>query len=480
MAGLEADTSSYKQPLPVGPLETAKNVAATRSAIQGNISNDISIDKQKLELMNTQFTLMNQELSTMIDDPSMTKEKAAQKLNNFATTLKMPPEAVNHMMQELQAAPSVKAFSENALRRGMSVQERINQQYGTAGSMSNGATDYQGVQQPASKGGGFVPATQSAIQPPPTQQNVDTRRNLPTGQPNPDYLQPGIVGAAAAPGFVPVPQARPNTLPVQPLTSGPTGPTVRRTDMEPASVTSRIDAAFPQRIATGAAPGVAGAIAQVGEQSGKDYSSDLTKAKNFQSDLYPSQRVLEIVKNQGEKAFGPGTEGLNSLKSALVTWLPNVDQKTIDSVSDYEQAKKYLVQAARSNGSTGTNDQLAAAFEANPNVKMSGATIENVVKSNIALRKMQHAQTLLFGQQNLPPSEYSQWISKNQNALDPRAFGFDIMDDNAKAKLLESMASKDKSGNWIAKKGKDKEFQKFEQSLSFANDAGLIEPPGRR
>ena len=93
---------------------------------------------------------------------------------------------------------------------------------------------------------------------------------------------------------------------------------------------------------------------------------------------------------------------------------------------------------------------------------------------------MQHAQTLLFGQQNLPPSEYSQWISKNQNVLDPRAFGFDIMDKDAKSKLLEGMAHKDNSGNWIANKGKEKEFNKFEQSLSFANDAGLIEPPGRK
>ena len=111
---------------------------------------------------------------------------------------------------------------------------------------------------------------------------------------------------------------------------------------------------------------------------------------------------------------------------------------------------------------------------------MSNAATENVLKSVIALRKMQHAQTLLFGQQNLPPSEYSQWISKNQNVLDPRAFGFDNMDTNAKTKTLETMASKDKSGNWVAKKGKEKDFQKFEQSLSFANDAGLIEPPGRR
>jgi len=478
MAGLEADTSSYGKALPVSPLDMARNIAQTRSAIQGNISNDISIDKQKLDLMSTQFGLMNNELANLIDSGA-TKQQAAERLTRFSKTLNLPPVAVNHMMEELNQAPDVKTFAQFAIRRGMDTMQKYGVQLGTPETQQDSANVYHGTRQSAEKGGGFVPATQMAVQPPPTQPNVDTRRTLPTGQPNPDYLQPGIVGASAPPGVMPVPRARPS-LPVERPVSGPTGPTVRRTDLEPATPTDRIDAAFPQRIATGAAPGVAGAIAQVGEQSGKDYATDLTRAKNFQSDLYPSQRVLEIVKNQGEKAFGPGTEGLNSLKSALVTWLPNVDQKTIDSVSDYEQAKKYLVQAARSAGNTGTNDQLAAAFEANPNVKMSGATIENVVKSNIALRKMQHAQTLLFGQQNLPPSEYSQWISKNQNVLDPRAFGFDMMDNNAKSKMLETMATKDRSGNWIAKKGKEKDFQKFEQSLSFANDAGLIEPPGRR
>lgn len=479
MAGLEADVSSYKQSLPVSPLAMAREAAQTRSAVQQNISNDINIDKQKLDLLSQQFGIMNNELANLIDSGA-TKQQAAERLSRISKTLNLPPVATNHMMEELNAAPDVKTFATFAIRRGMDTMQKYGVQLGTPETQQDNANVYQGVRQSPEKGGGFVPATQMAVQPPPTQPNVDTRRTLPTGAPNPDYLQPGIVGAAAPSGVTPVPRARPSLPVAKPAVSGPTGPTIRRTDLEPASVTDRIDAAFPQRIATGAAPGVAGAIAQVGEQSGKDYASDLTRAKSFQADLYPSQRVLDIVKNQGEKAFGPGTEALNSLKSALVTWLPNVDQKTIDSVSDYEQAKKYLVQAARSNGSTGTNDQLAAAFEANPNVKMSGATIENVVKSNIALRKMQHAQTLLFGQQNLPPSEYSQWISKNQNALNPVAFGFDQMDANAKNKYLESMATKDKSGNWIAKKGKEKEFQKFEQSLSFANDAGLIEPPGRR
>lgn len=477
MAGLEADISHFKQPLPVSPLDMAKNIAATRSAVQQNIINDISIDKQKLELMNTQFGLMNNELANLIDSGA-SKPQAAERMTKFATTLKLPPDVVKHMMDELNAAPDVKTWATFAIRRGMDTMQKYNTQFGVNQDQTDNANNYQGVRASPEKGGGFTPTTRMPVQLPPTTPSVDNQRMLPNGQPNPAYGQPGFVGPSGPPGVVPVPRARPG-LPVQPPAaeapvSGPTGPT-ERTDFD-----GRFGAAFPQKPVSGLAPGVAGAIAAVGEQSGKDYAVDLNRAKNFQSDLYPAQAALQGIKELGTQGVGPGTEPLNQIKSAIITWLPNADKKLIDEVGTFEQTRKYLTQIARSSGATGTNDQLAAAFEANPSIKMSNAATENVLKSVIALRKMQHAQTLLFGQQGLPPSEYSQWISKNQNVLDPRAFGFDIMDSGAKNKLLEGMASKDKSGNWIAKKGKEKEFQKFEQSLSFANDAGLIEPPGRR
>ena len=483
MAGLEADTSSYKQLPAASPLEEFKN-------FQGMEQQKLSIDKSKLELMATQFGMMNQELSTMIDDPNITKQQAAQRLNRIAATLKLPPVAVDHMMQELQQAPDVKTFSMNALRRGMDTMQKYGVQVGTNESQTDSANVYQGVRAPPDKGGGFTAKTQMPVQLPPGTGTVDDRRLI-NGQPNSGYGKPQLIGALGPPGvtlvapFMPRPR---QGLPVQPpmgappvpAVSGPTGPTVRRTDLEAPSVTDRINAAYPQRVATGLAPGEAGAIAQVSEQSGKDYATDLTRAKNFQADLYPAQAALQGIKELGTQGVGPGTEPLNQIKSAIITWLPNADPETINKVAKFEETRKYLTQIARSSGTTGTNDQLAAAFEANPSIKMSNAATETVLKSVIALRKMQHAQTLLFGQQSLPPSEYSQWISKNQNALDPRAFGFDSMDTNAKSKMLETMASKDKSGNWIAKKGKEKDFQKFEQSLSFANDAGLIEPPGRK
>ena len=222
-----------------------------------------------------------------------------------------------------------------------------------------------------------------------------------------------------------MPQPRPQGLPIAPpATSGPTAPTVNRGTQ----FNDRFAGDTPGFVPTGAAPGVIAASSAVAEQSGKDYATDLTRAKSLQSDLYPATRVLDILHQEGPTAFGQGTDNLNTLKNAMVTWFPNsgVDAS---KVANFEEAKKQLVQLARSNGNSGTNDQLAAAFEGSPNTKMTGATIESVVKSIVALRKMQAAQTLMFGQTGLPPDQYSKWIAKNQNQFDPRAFGFDMMDE---------------------------------------------------
>lgn len=474
MAGLEADTSSYNQPLPVSPLEMTGKLGALQQQ-------KLQIDQAKLDQANQGLTYMTRAMGAL--GPNAPKEAYIKAAADAVKMGLVPENQLQVFVQKAQAAPDSKSFYDEFMTTAADHQQQINYHIGQNAEQNNGAVQYQGVRKPASQGGGFVPATQIPQQPPPTQPNVDTRQMLPNGQPNPNYGQPGIIGApapsgvysvrqglpvaspaSAAPPEAPVPQPRPRGLPVQPLSkptvSGPIGDTIQRgTEFD--------DRFRGGPIATGLAPGVSSAIATVGEQSGKDYATDLTRSKSFQADIYPMQRVLDIVKEEGPKAFGPGTEGLNAVKSALVTWLPNVDQKTIDGVSNYEQAKKYLVQAARTAGNTGTNDQLAAAFEANPNVKMSGATIESVVKSNIALRRMQQAQTMLFGEQKLPPSEYSQWISQNQNRLDPRAFGFDLMDATAKKKLVDSL-SKDK-----------KAYQKFETSLQFAHDAELIDKPNR-
>ena len=492
MAGLEADISHFKQPLPVSPLDMTKNIAATRSAVQQNISNDTKIASDKLQLMATQFQLMNNELANLADNPNITKDQAASHMARFSKTLNLPPAATTHMMEELTAAQPkqlpngtmlspVQNWAMFAQRRGMETMQKYGVQFGTNQDQTDGATNYQGVRASPEKGGGFTPGTQSAVQPPPTQPMVDTNP-LVNGKPNPKYLEPGIMGPAAAPGFaparglpvappepmaaapMPLPRPRPAGLPVEPIAapapvSGASGPSVQ-TGFD-------FDQRFAgdRRISTGAAPGVAEAVKTVREQSGKDYATALTRAGNIQADIQPDMAVLDIVKGKAPGDFGTGTPALNEVKKWAVTWLKDVDPKLINDSSDYDTVRKYLVQGARAAGNTGTNDQLAAAFEGSPNVTMNTATIENIVKTRVALKKMEAAQALMFEQTGLPDGEFSKWKAKNQNNFDPRAFGWDMMSNEAREKLMKRLTPK--------------EYQKLETSVQFAADAKLIENPKR-
>lgn len=434
------------------------------------------IDKQKLDLVNQRFGEMAKGFTGLIADKDLTEDKVRNYIENQVKLGYVPAEMAAQTISQLPPKADSNTLKQHLrlqLQHAQTTVDAINAYNGQNENIQSGNQIIQGVRQSPMSGGGFTPSTTTNIQVPPTQEivNPDNSRGLVGPLPGPMGPQP-----ARAPSL-PVENPASRMPPAGPINgvqgqSSNFGGRVLSAVAEPPTPANAPPATFAERMGaaykTAPVPGAAEAQLAVGAQSGKDFATDLSRARNYKADLYPSERVLDIVKAEGNKAFGPGTEGLNTLKSALVTWLPNVDQKTIDGVSNYEQAKKYLVQAARSNGSTGTNDQLAAAFEANPNVKMSGATIENVVKSNIALRKMQHAQTLLAEQQKVPPQEYSSWIAKNQNQFDARAFGFDLMSADAKQKLVTEL------------KKDPKALKKFENSLQFAHDADLIEPPTRK
>jgi len=478
------DTSSYpRASLPVQ--QTPLQIAGQLGAIQ---QQKLSIDQAKLDQANQGFTYLTRAMSSL--GPNATKDQYKEVGANAVKLGLVPANMLNVWDERVDAAPDSPTFF-NQVTNAVNSHQQILQNYkGTPSTVNDNANVYQGVTGGLSgtSPGGFTPATQAPIQVPPTQPIVGNNN------------APGIVGAppagvrpvraglpvAAPAATAPAPVSTRPRLPV--ATTGPTGPTVDATPSTPTTFANRFNGAFPNAITTGAAPGVAEAQGVVGAQSGKDFATDLTRAGGINAELQPDLAVLNIVKNKAPGDFGPGTDSLNQLKKIAVTWLPNVDPKIINSSFDYDTVKKYLVQGARAAGNTGTNDQLAAAFEANPNTTMNTATIENIVKSRVALKKMDAAQTLMFSQQKdkdgnpLPESQYSRWKAQNQNVLDPRAFGFDLMSPEAKTKLLTNIGKIDKgSGEWIAKdKDHQKEFNKFESSLSFANDAGLIAPPGRQ
>lgn len=476
----EVDTSSYLKP---AALPQQKSLLDQVGQFQQLESNRNVIEKQKLDLVNQRFKELSKGFVGLIADKDLNEDKIRKYVTDQVKLGYIPPEMAAQTISQLPLnadANTLRKHLEMNLQHAQTTMEALNYNFGQNAAVSDGATLTQGTLASPAKGGGFTPATQQNLQLPPGTPNVDDKGQRgylgPVGPPGTRSVvpaQPMAVEGRAAPSTPAAPpaplQAGPVNNPAVPGQSSNFGGRVLSANVEPpTTVTNRIDAAFPKRVITDLGPGVAEARGAVTSQSGKQFADDLTKARNFKQDLYPAEAALKGVQELGTREMGPGTPALNDLKSAIITWLPNADKATIDKVGTFQETRKYLSQIARTSGNTGTNDQLAAAFEANPSITMSKAATENVLKSVIALRKMQHAQVLLAEQQGVKPEDYSKWIAKNQNVLDARAFGFDIMSDDAKKKLVTEL------------KKDPKALKRFEDSLQFAHDADLIAPPARK
>jgi hypothetical protein len=476
----EINTDSYLKP---AALPQQKSLLDQVGQFQQLESNRNVIEKQKLDLVNQRFKELAKGFTGLIADKDLNEDKVRKYVTDQVKLGYIPPEMAAQTISQLPLnadAATLRKHLELNLQHAQTTMEALNYNFGQNATISDGATNTQGVMASPAKGGGFTPATQQNLQLPPGTPNVDAEGQRgyvgPAGPPGirpaaPMAVEGRGVPAAAAPALAPASppaplEAGPINNPAIPGQSSNFGGRVLSANVEPpATFAERIDAARPTgRVITDLGPGVADARGTVAVQSGKDFAQALSRAGNIQNELQPDLAVLNIIKDKKPGDFGPGTDGLNQLKKIAVTWLPNVDPKTINDSSDYDTVKKYLVQGARSAGNTATNDQLAAAFEANPNTTMNTATIENIVKSRVALKKMEAAQALLADKEGVKAENFSKWKAKNQNVLDPRAFGFDIMSAEAQQKLLNNLK-------------KDPELlKKFKYSLQFAADANLIEP----
>ena len=478
----EVDTSSYLKP---AALPQQKSLLDQVGQFQQLESNRNVIEKQKLDLVNQRFKELSKGFVGLIADKDLNEDKIRKYVTDQVKLGYIPPEMAAQTISQLPLnadANTLRKHLEMNLQHAQTTMEALNYNFGVNDTLNDGSTTQQGVTLPPNQGGGFVPATQAANQLPPGTPNVDAEGqkgyvgpSAPPGiRPAPRMAVEAPPPVAAAPAAPPAPlQAGPVNNPAIPGQSSNFGGRVLSANVEPpappATFAERIDAARPQgRVITDLGPGVSDARGTVAVQSGKDFAQALSRAGNIQNELQPDLAVLNIVKDKKPGDFGPGTDALNQLKKIAVTWLPKVDPKTINDSSDYDTVKKYLVQGARSAGNTATNDQLAAAFEANPNTTMNTATIENIVKSRVALKKMEAAQALLADKEDVKAENFSKWKAKNQNNFDARAFGFDIMSDEAKKKLVTEL------------KKDPKALRKFEYTLQFAHDADLIAPPARK
>lgn len=204
--------------------------------------------------------------------------------------------------------------------------------------------------------------------------------------------------------------------------------------------------------------GAVEAQTNVGGESGNALAGDLARERTFQQDVAPLQKAIPALEKLGTTGTGPGTEQINEIVSFLQSMgLPGFDA---EKIKDFDEARKYLTQYAQTAGDTGTNDKLAAAFAGNPSVGISNAAAVDVAKTALSLRRLQNAAVRSF---TGTPDQYLQYVTNFNASQDPRAYGLDLMSQDARKKLIEGLKGDEKT--------------KFVQSLRTAIDLGLVSPP---
>ena len=455
MAGLEADTSSYRQLPAASPLEEFGKLQQLQQQKQ-------QLDAGKMANANTALQFMTRAMTSL--GPDATKEEYAAVADN-AVKQGLVPEAQKQVyMERLQKAPDAKSFFNEFATAAATLQEQLNYHLGVPGQSANGQTVTPTV---TSVKPGFgqrpvgLPVQQQA---PPTAQVVG-----PSGQPQLLGPQPAqnAPGTVAVPTPLPVerPSAASATAPIVPKSlpvervSGPTGPTIRRTDMEVPDFTSR----FP--VPTGAATGTAPLFEEGKQAYTKDQLNSSTRAQSIK----PAIQALKLM--TPALATGPGTAQFNDLVAAAKAWGVVDTKAENDPTVMRQELEKKLAQYVGGSPVAQRSDAaqtLAEAGSPNPKKQILPA-LQALTRDAIALDRVQILKPQAFKGQKF--DDYVKHTGNFPQSVDEKALTLDLMDDKEREKLVTKMKSEYKNGDGTAKK----RAVKFFETLQLARDAKLYD-----
>lgn len=450
-----ADVSSYALPTQKSPLELAGGIAdvqhkfgALQQQQQQIQSGGLTIDKQKLDLINTQFGLMNQELSTLINDPSISKEQAAKRLTTFADTYKFPPQVSQHMLSELQAAKDVQTFAKTALTRGMATQEKVNNLYGQPGFVGNGQTATPVVTSPMLNRGLPKPVgipIQQQI--PPSTETVD-ENNVPRLQgPTPAVLPPGTA-------------AGPQLLPIAPT------PQNFRSGLTTQAPNQVVQDRNPYPAASGPAVGTTPLF----EEGKKQYSTALANAGAKMQAAKPAIQALPLMSTPGFLS-GPLTDqftnAVATLKSVGFIDTASENDPTVIRQEVVKKLANYL-----SNSPVGQRSDAAQtlkeAASPSPKVQLLPALIK-LTKDAVALDRVEAAMPNAFKSKDY--SKFGSHMATFPQSVDERAFTLDLETEDKAKSLVDGMAKRLQSKS----QREVNEANKFFKSLRIAKEQGFYQ-----
>lgn len=431
----------------------------TIGKLQGIEQQGIAIDREKLAKYNEQYNLVHRTLGNLLATPEgqltadsfmkagqsmvnqklMTPEQYAQFVTPLPTRAgsesdtdyekKLRQYAGMHMLQAQEKHDAIGYFA------GQNVEQHDNQNI------------ISGIQ------GQVTPGGPTGLNRSPFQQRSVTPLQPPMGT---EFVPP-----ATPQNPNPAPQ---KVIGGSPPVTYPVGKTGGLPVAQPPNAAGGVQGAAPglKTVQGQYAPGVAEGARETGQASGTQLAEARKVAANYQEASTPLEKGIDALERLGTKGTGPGTETINQFKSFLLSNVPNITEKDLASVKDFDTARKYFVQFARQNGDTGTNDKLAAAFSGNPGTSMSNAAAQDVAKTALSIFRMKVAMTKDFEKSGLPDSQYGKWANENSDKYDPRAFGADKMSPENRTKLRTELEKN------------PEEYKKFRESFEAAKKYGLV------
>lgn len=408
----DIDTSFYTKAQPNSLLENVQGALQARNLGQQNQLLGTENQQKSLELIQQRQAAFNNMTGALINDPNLSYDKVlaegqrAVDLGMFGPDLLKteaaifspndPPEVLRQKLTSI-------------VNRSMQASDLLNRYNGQPTAINTGSatvTGNLGV-------GGFTPNT------------------------------------SIASGLSPGEASTPTEVPALGPTGQPTGATTLTTRgnfVNAANATGGITGASPQQL-------------DLNKASGEQFANAKASAANYQADILPLHKMLDLLPNT---TTGLGSEGVQNLNRLLATFGVSIAGSG-QQAANYSEVEKYATQLARSAGAAPNSDQqLQAAFAANPGTATDNAAAQKVVKTLLTYRRMQQAMTLNAVNSGITPEGYADYIAKAGANTDPRAFGFDLMTPLAKQQLGAEL-EKDKSAR-----------AKFLASYKIAQQAGVL------
>jgi hypothetical protein len=199
------------------------------------------------------------------------------------------------------------------------------------------------------------------------------------------------------------------------------------------------------------------------EDSSRRMQEDLARESSYATDVLPLKKSLELVKKLGPGGTAPGSKGRQEFESFVYGLMPQlVPAHMQDKIKNYAELEKYLVNNASlraQNLGPHTNEGLATAVTGSPNVHINDLAAEDLIKVQLALRNMEHAQVIQAARGGGPNYTANKTFISSQH--DPRAYAIATMRPEEIENLKKTL--------------KGPERRRFNQSLRAAIDSGVID-----